>query len=151
MRILLQRVTAASVAVDEQIVGAIEHGLVVFVGVGGQDGPAESDKLAEKIAHLRIFNDDAGKFNRSLLDVGGGALVVSQFTLYADARRGRRPSFTEAAPPDQARPLCDHLVDQLRRLGVRPVETGIFGAKMHVEIHNDGPVTIWLDSSDYRL
>lgn len=149
MRTLIQRVTRASVTVDNKIVGGIERGLVVLLGVGGQDGAGDADRLAEKITSLRIFNDEAGKFNHSLLDVGGGALVVSQFTLYADTRRGRRPSFTAAAPPERARPLCDHFADRLKRLGVRPVATGTFGAKMHVEIHNDGPVTVWLDSAQW--
>ena len=148
MRVLLQRVTRASVTVDGAVVGSIGAGLALLVGVGGSDAESDADKLADKVANLRIFNDDQGRFNRSLLDVGGGALVVSQFTLYADARRGRRPSFTDAARPDLAAPLCDCFADRLRWLGVEPVETGAFGAAMDVEIHNAGPVTIWLDSAD---
>ncbi len=148
MRVLLQRVTESSVSVDGETVGSIGRGLVLLVGVGEQDTAAQANRLAEKIVHLRIFNDEAGKFNLSLLDVEGEALVVSQFTLYADARKGRRPSFTAAARPDVAQPLCDHFAEQLRRLGVKHVATGTFGAMMSVQIHNDGPVTIWLDSDD---
>jgi len=148
VRALLQRVTAAKVEVDGQVVGQIDRGLVILLGVGPDDTPAVADKFAEKIVYLRIFNDDAGKFNRSLLDVGGSALVVSQFTLYADARKGRRPSFVGAAPPDHARRLCDDFARKLTQLGVGHVATGVFGAKMAVEIHNDGPVTIWLDTDD---
>lgn len=148
MRVLLQRVTRASVTVDGTVVGSIDAGLALLVGVGGDDSEAEADKLADKVANLRIFNDDQGKFNLSLLDVAGGALVISQFTLYADARRGRRPSFTDAARPDLASPLCDYFADRLRQLGVQPVEAGVFGASMAVEIHNAGPVAIWLDSAD---
>jgi len=148
MRVLLQRVTAGSVSVDGKVVGQIGHGYVLLVGVGHGDDETNADRLAEKIVHLRVFNDEAGKFNRSLLDVGGGALVISQFTLFADARKGRRPSFTDAARPELAKPLCDYFADRLRALGVTRVETGEFGAAMHVEIHNDGPVTIWLDSRE---
>ncbi len=146
MRILLQRVTRGSVTVADQTVGAIDYGLVLLVGVAQTDTEAEADRLAEKIVHLRIFNDEAGKFNRSLLDVDGGALVVSQFTLFADARKGRRPSFQDAGRPEVAQPLCDYFAKRLKQLGVKHVETGRFGAAMHVEIQNDGPVTIWLDS-----
>jgi len=148
MRALLQRVTEGSVTVDNQIVGAVNHGYVILLGVAHTDTQAQADRLAEKIVHLRVFNDDEGKFNRSLLDVGGGALVVSQFTLYADARKGRRPSFTDAGRPEIAAPLVDYFVAKLRELGVRDVATGVFGAHMHVAIHNDGPVTIWLDTAD---
>ncbi len=146
MRVLLQRVTSGVVRVNGREVGRIGHGLVLLVGAGQGDGEAQAVKLADKAAGLRVFNDDDGRFNRSLFDVGGGALVVSQFTLYADSRKGRRPSFTDAAAPDIARPLIDRFVDELRRLGVNPVATGEFGASMQVEIHNDGPVTVWLDS-----
>ena len=148
MRVLLQRVTSGSVAVDSRTVGAIDQGLVLLVGVGADDTEAHADKLADKIANLRIFNDDDGKFNRSLLDVGGEALVISQFTLYADARRGRRPGFTDAAPPEVAAPLCDYFARRLHDLGVSHVASGVFGAHMDVRIDNDGPVTIWLDSDD---
>lgn len=147
MRALLQRVTRGSVAVQGRTVGSIGGGLVILLGMGPDDDAMTADRLADKVANLRIFNDEAGKFNRSLLDVAGEALVVSQFTLYADARRGRRPSFTDAAPPDIAKPLCDHFAARLRQLGVPNVATGVFGASMQVEIHNDGPVTIWLDSA----
>lgn len=148
MRVLLQRVSRASVTVDQEAVGEIRQGLVLLLGIGREDLQEQAAKLAEKIVHLRIFNDEAGKFNRSLLEVDGEVLVISQFTLYADLRRGRRPSFTEAAAPDRAAPLCDIFAAKLRGLGVRKVATGIFGAMMAVEIHNAGPVTLWLDSAD---
>ena len=147
MRVLLQRVSSGAVKVDDQIVGAIGRGLVVLLGVGAHDKQTDADKLAEKVVQLRIFNDEAGKFNWSLLDVQGQVLVVSQFTLYADVRRGRRPSFTAAASPQTAQPLCDYFTQKLRGLGVSQVATGRFGAMMDVEIYNDGPVTIWLDSA----
>ncbi|MBP8974792.1 MAG: D-tyrosyl-tRNA(Tyr) deacylase [Anaerolineae bacterium] len=146
MRAVLQRVQSGAVRVDGEIVGAIEHGFVILVGVGHGDGEAQAQWLARKIAGLRVFEDADGKFNRSLLDVGGGCLVVSQFTLYADARKGRRPSFTAAAPPEVAEPLIAHFADMLRQAGVQRVAMGVFGARMQVEIHNDGPVTIWLDT-----
>lgn len=151
MRVLLQRVTAGSVAVDGAIVGRIDAGLVLLTGIGHSDTAAVVERMAEKIANLRIFNDDEGKFNRSLLDVAGGVLIVSQFTLYADARKGRRPSFTEAGRPELASPLCDHFAAAFRSLNVSPVATGVFGASMQVAIHNDGPVTIWLDSDDFPV
>ena len=147
MRALLQRVTRASVRVDGETVGEIGTGLVVFVGVGPGDDDAVADALAARIAELRIFRDEEGRTNRSLLDLAGEALVVSQFTLYADTRRGRRPGFTGAAPPDQAELLVQRLVTTLRGLGVR-VATGRFGAPMAVELVNDGPFTIWLDTAD---
>jgi D-tyrosyl-tRNA(Tyr) deacylase len=147
MRALIQRVRSASVSAQGAVVGRIDQGLVVLLGVGHDDTPPSADKLADKIVNLRIFCDEAGKFDRSLLDVQGGALVVSQFTLYADARKGRRPSFSDAARPDLARPLCDYFAQRLSQLGVAPVATGVFGAHMEVEIHNSGPVTIWLDTS----
>jgi D-aminoacyl-tRNA deacylase len=149
MRALVQRVTHGSVRVGEETVGVIAAGLVVLVGVGQQDGPAEADWLANKIATLRIFGDDEGRFNRSLLDMAGAALVVSQFTLYADARKGRRPSFLQAAPPEQAEALVERLVATLRDLGVTTA-TGRFRSHMLVEIQNDGPVTIWLDTGELR-
>ncbi len=148
MRVLLQRVSRGKVSVDGRVVGEIAGGLVLLVGVGRGDGPGEVDKLASKVVNLRIFRDEQGKINRSLLDVDGQVLAVSQFTLYADARKGRRPSFTDAAPPEEASALFDAFVARLRELGVARVETGVFGAMMDVEIHNDGPVTIWLDSAD---
>jgi D-tyrosyl-tRNA(Tyr) deacylase len=144
MRAVVQRVTRASVSVDGQVIGAIGPGLVVLLGVAHGDGEAEARWLAEKIANLRIFRDEAGKFNRSALDVGGEVLVISQFTLLADARRGRRPSFTEAALPEVAEPLVDRFTELIRQQGLR-VDTGQFGAYMLVEIHNDGPVTLVLD------
>lgn len=146
MRVLLQRVTKGSVTVDGRVTGAIERGFVALVGVSHADTQAEADLLAKKTANLRVFEDDAGKMNLSPLDVGGGVLVISQFTLYADARKGRRPSFTDAAPPDSAAPLVDYFAARLRAEGITRVEMGVFGAMMQVEIHNDGPVTIWLDS-----
>ncbi|CUS05946.1 D-tyrosyl-tRNA(Tyr) deacylase [Candidatus Promineifilum breve] len=144
MRALIQRVSRGAVSVGGRVVGRIGRGFVVLVGVTHGDGRAEAEWLAAKIAGLRVFDDEAGKMNRGLADVGGEILVVSQFTLYGDARKGRRPSFTEAAVPEQAEPLVDYLV-QLLRDGGFTVATGVFGAHMDVEIHNDGPVTLWLE------
>jgi D-tyrosyl-tRNA(Tyr) deacylase len=144
MRALLQRVRSASVKIEGEIRARIGPGLVILVGVGQGDGQGEVDFLSEKIANLRIFEDAEGKINRSILDTQGEALVVSQFTLYADTRKGRRPAFTDAALPDVARPLVERLADGLRTRGI-PVQTGEFGAHMLVEIHNDGPVTIFLE------
>ena len=146
MRAALQRVSTASVTIDNRIVGAIDRGFLILLGVTHDDGEAQAAWLARKIAGLRLFEDDAGKFNRSLHDVGGAVLVVSQFTLYGDARKGRRPSFTDAARPEQAEPLCNRFVELLRAEGVT-VETGIFGAMMAVALVNDGPVTLWLDTA----
>jgi D-tyrosyl-tRNA(Tyr) deacylase len=146
MRAVLQRVSEASVEVEGRIVGRTGPGLLVLLGVGKGDTAAEALLLAEKTARLRIFADGAGKFNRSLIDCGGGALVISQFTLYADTRKGRRPSFTDAAPPEIAAPLVEHYCAALRALGA-PVETGVFGALMRVALVNEGPVTITLDSA----
>lgn len=146
MRALVQRVTAATVRVAGEVVGHIKEGLVIFVGVGAEDTAAEASALAVKIAQLRIFGDAGGKFQHALLDVGGSALVISQFTLYANTRKGRRPSFIDAAAPEAARGLVDGFAAALRALGV-PVECGEFGAHMVVELHNDGPVTIWLDTA----
>ena len=147
MRALLQRTTGACVRVDDEVVGEIGAGLVVLVGVGPDDDEAVADGLARRIAELRIFDDAAGKTNLSLLDVGGAALVVSQFTLYADTRRGRRPGFTSAAAPELAERLYLRVAEALRGLGV-VVATGRFGAVMAVELVNDGPFTIWLDTAD---
>jgi len=147
MRLVLQRVTRASVSVDGSVVGEIGHGLVVLVGVAAGDTVSQADALARKVAGLRIFADVDGRFNESLLDVGGAALVVSQFTLHADVRKGRRPSFTGAARPEIAEPLVDHVAQTLRDQGIS-VETGIFGAMMSVELVNDGPFTIVIDSAD---
>ncbi len=145
MKTVIQRVRRAAVTVQGETVGAIDQGLLILLGVGPGDTEAEAKWMAEKIAVMRIFADDADKFNRSLLDINGGALVVSQFTLYADAVQGRRPSFIKAAPPELAEPLVDEFAAFLRAAGVQRVETGVFGARMMVEIHNDGPVTILLD------
>ncbi len=147
VRALLQRTTGAEVRVDGEIVGAIGPGLVILLGVGPDDDEATADDLARKAAELRIFRDDDGRTNRSLLDVGGAALVVSQFTLFADTRRGRRPGFTAAAPPDLAERLYLRFAATLASLGVT-VATGRFGAEMTVELVNDGPFTIWLDTAD---
>ena len=144
MRALVQRVSQASVRVEGQTVSAIGKGLLILLGVGHGDGGEQATFLAEKIANLRVFEDEMGKTNLSILDVQGEAIVVSQFTLYADARKGRRPSFTDAASPTVAEPLVDRFIELLRGHGV-PTQTGKFGAHMDVEIHNDGPVTIWLE------
>jgi len=148
MRAILQRVKRGAVSVDGQVVGAISAGLVALVGTTHDDGPAQAETLARKMANLRIFEDEAGKMNLSALDVGAEVLVISQFTLYADCRRGRRPSFTEAARPEIAEPLIEHFVQALQAEGVSTVANGVFGAHMLVEIHNDGPVTIILDTQE---
>ena len=144
MRAVVQRVNQASVTVDNQVVGHIGRGLLVLLGIKTNDTEAEAKWMAQKIARLRIFADDEGKFNLSLRDVEGSVLVVSQFTLYGDARKGRRPSFSDAAPPDLAEPLVNRFIELLRAEEL-PVETGVFGALMQVEIHNDGPVTLILE------
>lgn len=144
MRALLQRVTQAKVKVNHQVVGEIGPGLVIFIGVGRGDSEAQAAWLAEKIVNLRIFEDEAGKMNRSVREVNGAALVISQFTLYADSEHGRRPSFIGAELPEAAAPLVEAFAGLLRQRGL-PVQQGIFGAEMLVEIHNDGPVTIWLE------
>ena len=149
MRAVVQRVSRASVTVEECVVGAIEQGLAILVGVRGGDTEAQAQWMASKIATLRIFDDDAGKLNLSVLDVKGSALVVSQFTLYGEARKGRRPSYDQAAPPEVAEPLIRRFVELLEAQGV-PVQTGIFRAHMLVEIHNDGPVTITLEQDAGR-
>lgn len=146
MRVLVQRVKAAAVRVDGRVVGEVGGGVLALLGVTHGDTAAEVDFLVDKLANLRIFEDDAGKMNLSLLDVGGGALVVSQFTLYGDCRKGRRPSFTDAAVPAVAVPLYERFVAQLQSAGVT-VGTGEFGASMEVEIHNSGPVTLMLERS----
>ncbi|MCB9077983.1 MAG: D-tyrosyl-tRNA(Tyr) deacylase [Anaerolineaceae bacterium] len=147
MRAILQRVRQGHVTVNNQIVGQVGHGYVILLGITHDDGPPEVKKLAEKTAHLRVFEDEQGKMNRSVLEVAGEILVISQFTLYADAKKGRRPSFTQAAAPDQAEPLVVQFVETLRQLGLQKVETGVFGAHMMVHIENDGPVTIILDTA----
>lgn len=144
MRALLQRVTSANVIVNGRIIGQIEHGYLILLGVTHSDTTHEADWLANKIVGLRLFEDEAGKMNRSLADVGGRVLVVSQFTLYGDARKGRRPSFTAAARPEQAEPLVDYFCESLRKSGLI-VPTGQFGAMMQVNIQNDGPVTLMLE------
>src|SRR5512141_2024171 len=144
MRTLIQRVSKASVTVEGQTISSIGKGLLILLGVGHGDGEEQAKLLAEKTANLRIFEDEQGKTNLSILDVKGEAIVVSQFTLYADTRKGRRPSFIDAALPDVAEPLVNRFVELLRSHGV-PTQTGKFGAHMQVEIHNDGPVTIWLE------
>lgn len=146
MRAILQRVTKGSVTIAGRVAGAINAGLVILLGVGHEDTEADLDLLVNKIVNLRIFADADGKFNLSALDVQAEMLVVSQFTLFADCRKGRRPSFTDAARPELAAPMCDRFVEKLRALGCQ-VETGEFGADMLVEIHNSGPVTIWLDTA----
>ena len=149
MRALLQRVSRASVTVNEQVAGQIGQGLLVLLGVGQDDSEVQVKTLADKVVYLRIFGDDEGKMNRSLLDIGGEVLVVSQFTLYADTRKGRRPSFTDAAPPVIAEPLCERFKDAVAAYGLK-VAGGVFGAHMDVELLNDGPVTIWLDSEQWQ-
>lgn len=144
MRALLQRVSKASVTVEGQTISSIGKGLLILLGVGHGDGEEQAKFLAEKIANLRVFEDEQGKTNLSILDVKGEAIVVSQFTLYADTRKGRRPSFIDAAMPEVAEPLVSRFVELLRGHGV-PTQTGVFGAHMQVKIHNDGPVTIWLE------
>ena len=145
MRAVVQRVSRASVSVDGRTTGEIGLGLVVLVAVGKEDTAATASAMVEKVANLRIFSDEAGKMNRSLLDTGGAALAISQFTLYGDARGQRRPSFIQAAPPELGKALYEEFVRALQGLGVR-VETGVFQAHMLVELVNDGPVTILVDS-----
>lgn len=145
MRAVVQRVSRASVRVEGREVAAIGAGLLVLVGVGQGDGEPDADLLAEKVAHLRVFEDERGLMNRSLLESGGAALVVSQFTLYGDCRRGRRPSYSEAAPPDEANLLYERFCARLRAAGPE-VAQGVFRATMDVELVNRGPVTLWLDS-----
>lgn len=144
MRVVIQRVERGRVTVDGRVAAEMGRGAIILLGVGPEDGEEQADYLAEKIVNLRIFEDEAGKMNLSLLDVGGEAIVVSQFTLYADTRKGRRPSFVDAAPPEVAEPLVAHFAKLMEGKGV-PTKTGQFGAKMMVEIFNDGPVTIWME------
>jgi D-tyrosyl-tRNA(Tyr) deacylase len=147
VKALLQRVTEASVSVAGEVVGRINHGLVVFLGVATGDTEQDAQYLMQKIINLRIFTDEQGKFNLSVTDIRGELLLVSQFTLLADARKGRRPSFTEAAPPDRAEELFNYFVEQVKASGLSTA-TGRFQQYMQVEIHNDGPVTVMLDSRD---
>jgi len=146
MRILLQRVTSASVVVDGETTGSIQQGLLVLLGIAPSDTAADIEHLVKKILQLRIFNDEADKMNLSVQDIGGELLVVSQFTLYADSKKGNRPSYTRAAPPAIAIPLYEAFLAALRASFAGKIATGIFGADMEVSLLNDGPVTIWLDS-----
>ena len=147
MRAVVQRVSSAAVTVDARTVGEIGHGLMVLIGVEKEDGPADADYIAGKIGDLRVFEDEAHHMNRSVQDVGGAVLVVSQFTLFADTRRGRRPGFTGAAPPELARRCYERFAAAIGDLGVT-VATGRFGAEMAVSLVNDGPFTLWLDTAD---
>ena len=149
MRALIQRVSEARVTVGGAIVGSIGEGLLVLLGVGKDDSEREADILADKIANLRIFDDETGKMNLSILDVHGEVLVVSQFTLYADSRRGRRPSYIDAAPPAEGNRLYEHFIQQAARLGLK-VESGRFRAMMNVALVNNGPFTIWLDTDELK-
>lgn len=149
MRALIQKVSRADVKVGGEVRGSIERGFLILLGVGQNDTAKEAEWLADKVVHLRIFEDEAGKLNLSLLDVGGSALVVSQFTLFGDCKKGRRPSFTGAARPELAVPLYDHFVARLKSVLPR-VETGVFQTHMDVSLVNDGPVTLWLDTDELR-
>lgn len=146
MRALIQRVSSASVEVEGRVVGSIGEGLLVLLGVGRGDDEKKAAWLAEKVANLRVFSDEAGNMNRSLLEVGGGALVVSQFTLYGDARKGRRPGFSEAAPPEEANALYERFCALLAEAGVARVERGVFRAMMRVSLVNEGPVTLMVEA-----
>jgi len=148
VRVLLQRVSQGQVEVEGAIVGQVGLGYLALLGITSSDTSAEVDKLAHKLVHLRVFDDEQGKLNRSLLDVGGGVLLVSQFTLYANMRGGRRPDFIAAARPQQAAPLVQAFAERLHALGVAHVEQGRFGAMMRVSLTNEGPVTLWLDSAE---
>lgn len=150
MRVILQKVTGGAVRVEGEIIGAVGAGYVALVGITHSDTLADAEFLAKRTAVLRVFEDAAGKMNLSILDVGGGVLAISQFTLYADTTGGRRPSFIQAARPEQALPIFEHYVARLRTEGIGRVETGRFGTMMSVEIHNDGPVTITLDTADFK-
>ena len=145
MRAVIQRVNYGRVTIDGRVNAEIGRGLVILLGIGPGDDETKSTALAKKISQLRIMEDSQGKMNLSLLDTGGAAIVVSQFTLFADTRKGNRPSFVNAAPPDIASPLVDHFVEQLRAMGI-PTQTGEFGAHMLVSLENDGPVTIWIEN-----
>jgi D-aminoacyl-tRNA deacylase len=149
VRALLQRVSRAEVRVDTDVIASLGPGLVILIGVGHADDEATADALARRVTELRIFADEDGRTNRSIIDIGGAALVVSQFTLYADTSRGRRPGFTDAASPDIAERLYLRFAERLRANGVADVQTGSFGAEMAVELVNDGPFTVWLDSAGH--
>jgi len=146
MRVLIQRVTSANVAVDGKVSGAINHGLLLLVGIACTDTEVIEERMADKVVKLRIFSDELGLMNRSVQDVGGDILAISQFTLCADAKKGNRPSYIAAARPEQASPAFDRFVEKLAARQGKPVPTGVFGADMKVTLTNDGPVTIWLDS-----
>ena len=148
MKAVIQRVKYSNVKIDGKIVGSCEHGFMILLGVSQGDTKEDADKLLKKVPVLRIFEDENGKMNRSLLDIDGSALVISQFTLLADCTHGRRPSFTNSAPPDIANELYEYFVDGMKKAGVKSVQTGEFGADMAVELVNDGPVTIILDSKE---
>lgn len=150
MRVVLQRVTKAEVEVDGAVVGAIDRGLVIFLGVSTVDTTRDADYLAEKVTNLRMFSDENGKMNRTIAQIGGAALIVSQFTLYGDCRKGRRPSFDEAAPSNQAIRLYDNFIERVAATGIR-VSTGVFQAHMRVSLVNDGPVTFLLESKKFEL
>lgn len=150
MKIVLQCCTSGSVTVEGRITGSVERGYVALLGITVEDTEAEARLLAEKVVGLRVFEDESGKLNRSLMDIGGGMLVISNFTLCADARHGRRPSYTRAARPEAAEPLYEYFVSYLRSLGVSRVETGIFGADMSVNICNSGPITLVLDTDELK-
>lgn len=145
MKALVQRVSSGAVKIDGETVGKIGQGLVILLGICHADGPAEADFVADKCVNLRIFMDEAGKMNRSLLEIGGEVLIISQFTLYGDCRKGRRPGFNDAAGPEQAEPLYEYFIERVRKSGVN-VATGVFGACMQVTINNDGPVTLMVES-----
>lgn len=144
MRAIIQRVNFSQVIVEGKTIADISNGMLILLGIGPDDDEAKSAAMVKKLAQLRIFEDDNGKMNLSLLDTGGAAIVVSQFTLFADTRKGNRPSFVGAAPPEKALPLVDHFVGELRKFGI-PTQTGEFGAHMLVNLQNDGPVTIWME------
>ncbi len=150
MKAVYQRVTYASVTVDGETVGRIDDGILLLVGVCPEDTPAEAAMLAQKVANMRVFCDEQDKMNLSVLDIGGGVLVVSQFTLCANTKRGRRPDFFGAASPAIAEPLCEQVVEELRKCGVLNVQTGRFGADMKVDLLNDGPVTLILDTDEWK-
>ena len=146
MRVVIQRVRKASVKINDEIVGEIQQGLLVLLGIEHVDSELDADYLIQKLIHLRIFGDDEGKMNLSVSDISGGLLIVSQFTLFADTKKGNRPSFIRSARPEQARPLYEYFLSQLKKLFSGKIEKGVFGANMQVELINDGPVTIILDS-----
>ncbi len=148
MRVVIQRVREASVKINDEIVGEIQQGLLVLLGIEHVDSELDADYLIQKLIHLRIFGDEEGKMNLSVSDISGDLLIVSQFTLFADTKKGNRPSFIRSARPEQARPLYEYFLSQLKKLFIGKIENGVFGANMQVELINDGPVTIIIDSKD---